>query len=135
MDIVTTQIRSQMMAAVPQTNTQPELAVRQIVHALGYRFRVHRRDLPGSPDIVLPRLRKVIFVHGCFWHRHGCRHTTTPSSRRRFWLTKFKANRARDARAVQALRALGWQSYVVWACQLKRPSWLVPRLRAFLCDS
>ena len=132
MDIVSRQIRTRMMAAVPQVNSKPEIAVRQMIHAMGYRFRLHRKALPGSPDIVLPRLRKVIFVHGCFWHRHGCERTTTPSTNRSFWLEKLESNRARDRRAIRELRRLGWRPLVVWECQVKRPKWAPLRLAAFL---
>ena len=121
-----------MMAAVPQANTKPELIVRRMVHALGYRFRLHRRDLPGRPDIVLPRLKKVIFVHGCFWHRHGCRRTTTPESNMEFWQTKFADNKKRDRRVIRELRWLGWVALVVWECQTQRPTWLIGRLERFL---
>ena len=109
MDIVTPEKRSRMMSGIRGKNTKPELAVHKLVHALGYRFRLHRRDLPGSPDLVLPRLRKVIFVHGCFWHRHaGCRFAYTPKSNSEFWLTKLNANMHRDAAAHQTLIAAGW---------------------------
>ncbi len=120
------------MSAVPRSDSQPEKVVRQILHSLGFRFRLHRRDLPGSPDIVLPRLRKVIFVHGCFWHRHGCRLTTTPKSNRAFWEQKFEVNRERDKNCVRQLKQLEWQSYIVWQCQLKRPESVARRLLNYL---
>lgn len=132
MDIVTPDIRSKMMAAVPRANSKPEIAVRRILHAMGFRFRLHRRDLPGTPDIVLPGLRKVVFVHGCYWHRHGCRRTTSPANNRAFWETKFAANRARDRRVVGKLRRLGWDSLVVWECQVVRRAWLCERMVSFL---
>src|SRR5262249_55708526 len=121
-----------MMAAVPQSNSKPEIILRQVIHAMGYRFRLHRRDLPGSPDIVLPRLRKVVFVHGCFWHRHGCRKTTTPTTNPAFWAQKFESNRARDRRVVRELKRLGWESLVVWECQLDSPNRTLRRLISFL---
>jgi len=100
-------------------DTGPEMRVRRVTHALGYRFRLHRRDLPGTPDLIFPRLRKVIFVHGCFWHRHsGCRHARLPKSRRNYWLPKLKRNSTRDTEVVAALRALGWTVLVVWECQV-----------------
>lgn len=101
--------RSDIMRAVKRAHTAPEIVVRQALHALGLRFRLHRRDLPGSPDIVLPKLRTVVFVHGCFWHRHpDCRYATTPKSRQEYWLPKFEANVERDARKEAQLRELGW---------------------------
>jgi len=131
-DTVTPETRSRIMAAVPQVDSQPELTVRRMLHAMGYRFRLHRRELPGTPDIVLPRLRKVIFVHGCYWHRHGCRKTTSPTSNVAFWETKFAANRSRDRRVIRELQRLGWDSLVVWQCQLARHQWLLERLLFFL---
>ncbi len=132
MDIVTKEIRSRMMAAVPQRNSKPEIAVRRIAHSLGYRYRLHRRDLPGTPDLVFPRLRKTIFVHGCFWHRHGCPKATTPSSNREFWENKFMANRARDARVRRQLQRAGWSVLVVWECQAQKADSLENRLSRFL---
>lgn len=112
--------RSDIMRAVKRAHTGPEIIVRQVLHALGLRFRLHRRDLPGSPDIVLPRFRTVVFVHGCFWHRHpGCRYASTPKSRQEYWLPKFKANVERDAKKEALLRELGWRVLVVWECETK----------------
>ncbi len=112
--------RSLLMAKIGSKNSQPEMAVRRAAHSLGYRFRLHRRDLPGTPDLVFPRLRKVIFVHGCFWHRHpGCPRTTTPKTRTAFWLEKFKANEARDRHVEAELRKLGWEIIVIWGCETK----------------
>lgn len=112
--------RSRNMRAVRGTNTRPEMLVRRGLHRRGLRFRLHRRDLPGCPDIVLPRHRAVVFVHGCFWHRHeGCRYATTPATRREFWQNKFTANFERDRRALEGLRAAGWRVAVVWECALK----------------
>lgn len=135
MDIVAPRVRSRMMAAVPQVNTKPEIIVRQTLHALGYRFRLHRKDLPGRPDIVLSRLNKVIFVHGCFWHRHSCRRTTTPKSNSEFWQTKFDENKARDRRIIRKLKKLSWTVLVVWECQTQRPTWLLNRLERFLDEN
>jgi DNA mismatch endonuclease, patch repair protein len=132
MDTVTSDVRSAMMAAVPRINSMPEITVRAAIHAMGYRFRLHSRDLPGRPDIVLPRHRKVVFVHGCFWHRHGCRKTTTPSTNNDFWTQKFASNRERDKRVVKKLRFLGWKSLVIWECQLDKPDRMLRRLRSFL---
>ena len=122
--------RSDIMRAVRRAHTAPEIIVRQELHALGLRFRLHRRDLPGSPDIVLPRLRTVIFVHGCFWHRHSdCRYATTPKTRQEYWLPKFAANIERDARKEAQLQALGWRVLLVWECETKRREELTLRLR------
>jgi DNA mismatch endonuclease (patch repair protein) len=121
------------MAGIRGKDTTPELQVRSIVHGLGYRFRLHVRDLPGSPDLVLPRLGTAIFVHGCFWHRHrGCRYATTPSSRRAFWEAKFAANVARDRRNASRLRRLGWSVLTVWECELRRPGRVEDRLARLL---
>ncbi|MCE1003804.1 very short patch repair endonuclease [Pseudomonas sp. NMI1173_11] len=118
------------MRAVKRAHTKPEIIVRQALHALGLRFRLHRRDLPGSPDIVLPRLRTVVFVHGCFWHRHpACRFATTPKSRQEYWLPKFEANVERDARKEAQLRELGWRVVVIWECETKSLEALEARLR------
>lgn len=125
-----------MMAAVRSKNTKPELLVRSLLHRLGYRFRLHRRDLPGSPDIVLPRLRTCIFVHGCFWHRHqGCKATTTPKTRVEFWSEKFERNIERDARNEARLRELGWSPFVVWQCETRDLAMLEKRLRSELADA
>ena len=122
--------RSDIMRAVKRANTAPEIIVRQVLHALGIRFRLHRRDLPGSPDVVLPRFRMVIFVHGCFWHRHpDCRYTTTPKTRQEYWLPKFAANIERDLRKEAQLQALGWRVLLVWECETKQREELTLRLR------
>lgn len=119
-DIVDAATRSRMMAAVRQKNTKPELVLRRLLHREGLRFRLHRKDLPGKPDIVLQRHRAVVFVHGCFWHRHpGCRLASTPRTRVEFWEAKFAANRTRDRRVAETLRADGWRVFTVWECGLK----------------
>jgi DNA mismatch endonuclease (patch repair protein) len=106
------------MAKIRRQNTAPELALRQALFARGIRFRLHQRKLPGSPDIVLPAARMVVFVHGCFWHRHlGCSKTTSPKNNAAFWEEKFKANVTRDKKFVRALRKLGWRVFTVWECQ------------------
>lgn len=118
------------MRAVKRANTAPEIKVRQVLHALGLRFRLHCRDLPGSPDVVLPRFRTVIFVHGCFWHRHpDCRYATTPKTRQEYWLPKFDANVERDARKEAQVRELGWRVLVIWECETKSVKALEARLR------
>jgi len=122
--------RSDIMRAVKRAHTRPEIVVRQALHALGLRFRLHRRDLPGSPDIVLPKFRTVVFVHGCFWHRHSdCHYATTPKSRQEYWLPKFEANVERDARKEAQLRELGWRVLVMWECETKSLEALEARLR------
>lgn len=122
--------RSDIMRAVKRAHTGPEVVVRRALHALGLRFRLHRRDLPGSPDIVLPRFRTVVFVHGCFWHRHpGCRYASTPKTRQEYWLPKFKANVERDAKKEAQLRELGWRVLVIWECEICKPAELDERLR------
>jgi DNA mismatch endonuclease (patch repair protein) len=121
------------MARIRGKDTKPELAVRRIAHGLGFRFRVHRRDLPGSPDLVFPRLRKVVFVHGCYWHRHaGCRYAYSPKSNIPFWHAKFDANVARDRLAVVELKKLGWEVLIVWECETKDEDKLVRGLATYL---
>lgn len=130
MDTVTPDVRSRMMAAIRGRDTKPEIRVRSLVHRLGYRFRLHRRDLPGSPDVVLPRLRICLFVHGCFWHRHpGCRAATTPKTRAAFWAEKFETNVARDARNEARLREMGWTIIIVWECETRDLAALRERLK------
>lgn len=127
--------RSALMARVRGKDTGPEIAVRRAAHRLGFRFRLHRSDLPGSPDLVFPRSKKAIFVHGCFWHRHpGCVRTTTPKTRTAYWLEKFRVNVARDERVVRELRASGWKVLVVWECQTFDELKLAKRLSRFLID-
>ncbi|QXW43765.1 very short patch repair endonuclease [Pseudomonas amygdali] len=122
MDIVDSATRSRMMSGIRGKNTRPELLVRKFLHTHGFRFRLHRKDLPGNPDIVLPKLKTCIFVHGCFWHRHpGCRYATMPKTRPEFWAEKFSKNVARDAKSILALRQLGWRTIIIWECQLKAP--------------
>lgn len=121
------------MARIRAKNTRPELTVRRLLHSLGYRYRLHRRDLPGTPDICFPGRKKVIFVHGCFWHRHeGCRRTTTPKTRTSFWENKFAANMVRDRRNMNGLGEIGWDAIVVWECETADLKALVPRLIRFL---
>ena len=130
-DIVDTNRRSEMMARIGGRDTAPELAVRRIAHGMGLRFRLHRKDLPGRPDLVFPKHRLVVFVHGCFWHRHeGCRHASTPKSRTRFWTEKFAANVDRDVRQEAALRTLGWRILVIWQCESKDRATVERRLAA-----
>lgn len=119
MDTVDKDTRSKIMRSVPQKNTKPEIVLRKALHGMGFRYRLHDKRLPGRPDLVFPRYKTVIFVHGCFWHRHGCKYTTTPSSREEFWNEKFKANVERDRNNVRELENSGWRVLTVWECQLK----------------
>jgi DNA mismatch endonuclease (patch repair protein) len=125
--------RSVRMALIRSKNTKPELLVRRLVHGLGYRYRLHRRALPGTPDLVFPGRSKVIFVHGCFWHRHpGCALVRLPKSRPEFWVPKLEGSAERDARDVRALRRLGWSVMTIWECQLRDMARLENRIRRFL---
>jgi len=118
MDVYTPQERSRVMAAVPSADTGPELRVRRLLHRLGYRFRLHRRDLPGRPDIVLPKWRTVLFVHGCFWHQHaGCPRAARPTSNVAFWDRKLDRNVRRDQENRRSLEEAGWRVLVIWECQ------------------
>lgn len=132
-DHVDQRTRSAIMAAVGSKDTGPELKLRKMLHALGYRYRLHDSRLPGKPDIVFARRRVTVFVNGCFWHRHeGCRYATTPKTETDFWQSKFDANKARDARNIKALKRLGWRVAVVWQCQLKSPKATLSRVVKFL---
>jgi DNA mismatch endonuclease (patch repair protein) len=107
------------MRAVKSTNTKPEMAVRRYVHRLGFRFRLHRKSLPGTPDLVFPRLNKVVFVHGCFWHGHRCkRGDRTPSANREYWVEKIGRNRKRDKQNRALLKSQGWDVYIAWECRI-----------------
>ena len=119
-DVVDKATRSRMMSGIRGKNTKPELLVRRYLHGRGLRFRLHAAALPGKPDIVLPRYRKVVFVHGCFWHHHaGCKYATLPSSRAEFWANKLSENVARDQYQIAALEGLGWRVLIVWECELR----------------
>jgi len=132
-DSLTPEERSQIMARVRSKNSRPELAVRKIVFALGYRYRLHARALPGCPDLVFRPKRKVIFVHGCFWHRHAnCALARMPKSRIDFWTTKLEGNRNRDKRNKRALVREGWKVLTIWECQLGDAARLATRIRRFL---
>lgn len=128
----TPESRSALMSRIGGKNTAPEMTVRRLLYSLGYRYRLHRRDLPGTPDIVFPSRRKAIFVNGCFWHAHGCRIGQPPKSRRRYWKAKFERNRARDRENIADLRNLGWRVLTVWQCQEKAQNSLARRLVSFL---
>ena len=125
-DRISAEHRSWNMSRIRATNTRPELAVRSLLHRLGYRFRLHRSDLPGKPDIVLPKHKTVLFVHGCFWHRHAnCRFASAPKSRTEFWNAKFARNIDRDVEIRRSLRRLGWKVIIVWECDLAKPKRLL----------
>lgn len=133
MDRLSPDRRAANMRAIRAKDTAPEMEVRRLAHALGYRFRLHRRNLPGSPDLVFPRRRKVVFVHGCYWHRHaGCQFAYTPKSNADFWLQKFEGNQQRDQRALDRLQEAGWDSLIVWECETRDRSLLAARLQSFL---
>ena len=118
-DVVDPATRSRMMSGIRGKDTKPELLVRKYLHARGLRFRLHVKDLPGKPDVVFPKYRAVVFVHGCFWHHHaGCKYATMPSSRADFWANKLSDNVARDQYQFAALEGLGWRVLVVWECEL-----------------
>ena len=127
--------RSALMARIGGKHTAPELIVRRLLFALGYRFRLYRRDLPGTPDIVLPSRRMVIFVNGCFWHAHGCRIGRPPKSRLEFWGPKLATTCARDKQNKADLRAMGWKVLTVWQCQTRKPDRLSTKLLSFLGPS
>lgn len=132
-DTMSPEERSRRMSLVRSIDTKPEMAVRRLVHSLGYRYRLHGSDLPGRPDLVFRSRRAVVFVHGCFWHRHeGCSLARLPKSRVEFWMAKLEGNRERDARKVVALKEAGWRVLVVWECELKNMEVLAERLRRFL---
>ena len=120
------------MASVRSKNTAPELIVRKLLHRMGYRYRLHMNKLPGSPDLVFPTRKKIVFVHGCFWHRHeGCRYATIPKTRKNFWKDKFNANIIRDRLNQQELEKLGWKILTVWQCELKNLPGLIERFDGF----
>ena len=112
--------RSRNMSAIKSKNTKPEIKVRKVLHSMGYRFRLHSKDLPGSPDIVLPKYKTVIFVHGCFWHRHeNCKYASNPKTRQEFWNKKFEENIKRDSEIQDKIKNLNWRSVVIWECETK----------------
>ena len=132
-DRLSPEARSAHMRRIRKVDTKPELAVRRIAHRLGYRFRLHRRDLPGTPDLVFPGLKKVIFVHGCFWHQHNCHlGTKQPSTNTAYWLPKLARNVERDKEARKQLEDAGWDVLVIWECQTKIPEHIAPLIKDFL---
>ncbi len=133
MDTFSREKRSQIMSRVSDKNTKPEIVVRSLLHKMGYRFRLHRKDLPGKPDITLPKYKKVIFVHGCFWHGHpGCSRSKRPATNQEFWREKLDKNIERDKVSVNALGQLGWEVLTVWSCEVKNTNKLKIKLLSFL---
>ena len=125
--------RSEIMSRIGSRDTKPELVVRRIAHRLGFRFRLHRKDLPGCPDIVFPKYRSIIFVHGCFWHRHpSCKHASSPKTNVEYWEKKFRRNVVRDADNETLLRKLGWRFMVIWECEVKDHKAVAQRISSYL---
>ena len=134
-DIFSVERRSQIMSRIRGTGTKPEMTVRRLVHAMGYRYRLHRSDLPGKPDLVFAKRRKIIFVHGCFWHQHddpNCKLASIPKSNQEYWLPKLRKNTQRDAHACAQLAEAGWRVLVIWECQLKDKEALIESIESFL---
>lgn len=132
MDWMTPQQRRRVMQAIRSKDTGPEMVVRRMVHGMGFRYRLHRKDLPGRPDLVFGPRKKAIFVNGCFWHAHNCKYGRMPESRREYWIPKLTANKERDALNVAKLEATGWQVLTVWECEIRDAEALALRLREFL---
>lgn len=125
--------RSAIMRAVKSRDTGPEMELRRLIHRLGFRYRLHRKDLPGNPDLVFPRLRRVIFVHGCFWHGHHCpRGDRVPQTNAEYWIAKIRRNRERDATITEVLKQQKWTTMIVWECELKDSIQLADRIHVFL---
>ena len=131
-DPLTAEERSERMSRIASTNTKPEMTVRRLVHAMGYRYRLHAKDLPGRPDLVFRSRQKLIFVHGCFWHQHGCNQYRMPKSRQSFWEPKLEGNVVRDRQSNVLLEADGWAVLVIWECELRDVDVLAARLVGFL---
>lgn len=134
LDKLSPEKRSEIMSRIRGKNTKPELAVRKLVYSLGYRYRLHSKTLPGHPDLVFSSRKKVIFVHGCFWHYHGCKKGQPPKSRLEYWLPKLEENKARDAKNQAALGDMGWKSLIIWQCEIKYSDHLKKRIEGFLKD-
>jgi len=131
-DPLTPTERSERMSRIKNIDTKPEMMVRKMVYGMGYRYRLHASDLPGKPDLVFRSRKKVIFVHGCFWHQHGCKQYRQPRTKRDFWEPKLAKNVSRDIEVRKELRKLGWESMVIWECQIKRVDLLRNRVKSFL---
>lgn len=119
-DIVDAVTRSRMMSGIKGKNTSPELIIRKALHARGFRFRIHTAHLPGKPDLILPKFRAAIFVHGCFWHGHNCRYFKTPKTRTDFWMGKIEKNKVRDAMQIAKLNEAGWRTLIIWECAIRK---------------
>ena len=133
MDRISREHRSWNMSRIKSGNTKPEIVVRSLLHNMGYRFRLHRKDLPGKPDIALPMYNSVIFVHGCFWHRHkGCKNTSNPKTKKTFWREKFKANVERDRKVQKKLKSMGWRILIIWECELAEVDSVINKLEDYL---
>lgn len=132
-DAISDKQRSANMRAIRSKNTKPELRVRKLIHRMGYRYRLHRTDLPGKPDLVFAGRRKIIFVHGCFWHQHSkCRIARTPQSNQEYWLPKLAGNKARDKKHLRRLKQMGWRSMIFWECEIKDTAAAERKIAAFL---
>ena len=132
-DVLTPKQRKYCMSRIQGKDTQPEMIVRKMVHALGYRYRLHVRSLPGCPDLVFPSRQKVIFVHGCFWHRHNCKYgKVRPATRKAFWQKKLEGNKERDKKNRRKLRKQGWEILTIWECQTRKPENLIERIVKYL---
>ena len=133
MDRISREHRSWNMSRIKSGNTKPEIVVRSLLHNMGYRFRLQRKDLPGKPDIALPMYTSVIFVHGCFWHRHkGCKNASNPKTKKTFWREKFKANVDRDIKAQKELKSMGWRILIIWECELAEVDSVINKLEDYL---
>lgn len=131
-DIFSKEKRHEVMAKVKGQNTMPEMIVRSMIHRMGFRFSLHRKDLPGKPDIVLPKHRKIVLVHGCFWHGHvHCKKAMIPKSNVEFWTNKIETNRKRDRKVIYELRKSGWRVLVIWQCEIRRLDKLTAKLQRF----
>lgn len=132
-DNLTKEQRKNVMSSVKQRHTKPEIAIRKLLHRYGFRFRLHNKKLPGTPDIVLPKYKAVIFVHGCFWHQHeGCRKARRPTSNVEFWNEKLDRNAERDTRKESELKNLGWKVLIIWDCEIKDGDSLIEKIKHFL---
>lgn len=119
-DIVNAVTRSRMMSSIKGKNTSPELTIRKALHSRGFRYRIHPAELPGKPDLLLPKFKAAIFIHGCFWHGHDCRYFKTPKTRTEFWLKKIEGNKARDQKQTEALISRGWRVLIIWECAIRQ---------------
>jgi DNA mismatch endonuclease, patch repair protein len=132
-DVFTSEKRSQIMSSIKSKDTKPEMIVRKLLHSMGYRFRLHRKDLPGTPDIILPKYRVAIFVNGCFWHGHeNCPNSSMPKTNKEFWDEKIKKNKQRDQKNIEKLIDQGWKPIIIWSCELKDKSELMNKLQKTL---